>query len=106
MRYAVMTKNGAPIGTADGIAHVLTLCGIEYDHFKQKTKDERYPLEMRVIARKQYTIGSWFEQGYVLKCTESAWSDCGFTYHDALKRAVKDMFDKLEKEFLIVPVME
>lgn len=106
MRYAVMTKNGAPIGTADGIAHVLTLCGIEYDHFKQKTKDERYPLEMRVIARKRYTIGSWFERGYVLKCTESAWSDCGFTYHDALKRAVKDMFDNLRKEFLIVPVME
>lgn len=106
MEFAVLTKDGHPIGKANGIAHVLTLCGIEYDHTKRKTKDEQYPLEMHVVARKKYMIGSWFEQGYVLKCTESAWSDCGFTYHDALKRAVKDMFDKLRKEFLIVPVME
>lgn len=106
MKYAVLTKDGHPIGTASGIAHVLTLCGIEYDHMERKTKDEQYPLEMHVIARKKYTIGSWFEQSYVLKCAKSAWSDCGFTYHDALKRAVKDMFEKCRKEFLIVPVTE
>lgn len=104
MEFAVLTKDGHPIGKVNGIAHVLTLCGIEYDHFNQKTKDERYPLEMRVIARKRYTIGSWFEQGYVLKCAGSAWSDCGFSYHDALKRAVKDMFEKCRKEFMIVPL--
>lgn len=104
MEFAVMTKDGLPIWKATGIAHVLTLCGIEYDHKQRRTKDERYPLEMKVVARKRYTIGSWFEQSYVLKCAESAWSDCGFTYHDALKRAVKDMFEKCRKEFMIVPL--
>lgn len=104
MEFAVLTKDGHPIGKASGIAHVLTLCGIEYDHIKRKTSNPDHPLEMRVIARKRYTIGSWFEQSYVLKCKESAWSDCGFTYHDALKRAVKDMFEKCRKEFMIVPL--
>ena len=104
MEFAIMTKDGLPIGKATGIAHVLTLCGIEYDHVKRKTKDEQYPLEMHVVARKKYTIGSWFEQSYILKCTECAWSDCGFTYHDALKRAVYDMFVICRKEFLIVPL--
>ena len=105
MEFAVLTKTGEPIGKASGITHVLTLCGIEYDHVKRKTKSEDYPLEMHVVARKRYTIGSWFEQSYVLKTTESAWASVnGFTYHDALKRAVKDMFDKCRKEFMIVPL--
>nr|DAW78508.1 MAG TPA: hypothetical protein [Caudoviricetes sp.] len=104
MEFAVLTKTGEPIGKATDIAHVLTLCGIEYDHKERRTKDEQYPLKMHVIARKKYTIGSWFEQSYVLKCKESAWSDCGFTYHDALKRAVRDMFKKCRKEFMIVPL--
>lgn len=106
MEFAVMTKDGLPIGKATGIAHVLTLCGIEYDPEQRRTEDECYPLEMKIVARKRYTIGSWFERSYVLKCAESAWSDRGFTYHDALKRAVRDMFEKCRKEFLIVPVTE
>ncbi len=54
MEFAVLTKDGHLIGKATGIAHVLTLCGIEYDHMERKTKDEQYPLEMHVIARKRY----------------------------------------------------
>jgi hypothetical protein len=104
MKYAILTKQGAPIGTAIGKAEVLDKCGITFTHKEITGSDPQYPSHLRVIANKRYTIGSWFEQSYVLKCTESAWSDCGFTYYDALRRAVKDMFEKCRKEFLIVPL--
>lgn len=106
MRYAILTKQGEPIGTAIGKAEVLDKCGITFTHKEITGKDPQYPSHLRVIANKRYTIGSWFEQEYILKHPDSAWSDSGFDYYGALNRAVNDMFDKCKKQFLIIPVME
>lgn len=106
MKYAILTKQGEPIGTAIGKAEVLEKCGITFTHKEITGKDPQYPSHLRVIANKRYTIGSWFEQEYILKHPESAWSDSGFDYYGALNRAVNDMFDKCKKQFLIIPVTE
>ncbi len=100
---AILTKTDTRL--ARQLARALpTLCDWIRPHGAED-EDEQYPAsEMHVIARKRCCISnrsSWFSMRNLMRLNarESAWSNCGFTYHDALKTCGQGIcFDKCRKE--------